>query len=91
MKSLMIISGWAHGIKSIEPFKNKFSDKLVVKLLSASKALQMTKLPSADFVIGISLGGMIAIDKLPANCKKLVRKFAFVPHVRMAEWSKALH
>ena len=72
MKSLMVISGWAHGIKSIEPFKNKFSDKLVVKLLSASKALQMTKLPSADFVIGISLGGMIAIDKLPTNCKKLV-------------------
>ena len=74
MKSLMVISGWAHGIKSIEPFKKKFSDKLVVTLLSASKALQMAKLPSADFIIGISLGGMIAIDKLPANCKKLVLK-----------------
>ena len=75
----MVISGWAHGIKSIEPFKNKFSDKLVVTLLSASKALQMAKLPSADFIIGISLGGMIAIDKLPANCKKLF--LYLLPHV----------
>ena len=68
----MIISGWAHGIKSIEPFRTKFSDKFVVSLISASEALYMKTLPAADYVIGISLGGMIAIDKLPIDCQKLI-------------------
>ena len=72
MKSLMIISGWAHGIKSIEPFKTKFSDKFVVTLIPASEALHMSKLPTTDYIAGISLGGMIAIDKLPVDCQKLV-------------------
>ena len=72
MKSLLIISGWAHGKNSIEPIGDLFSSIFNVKLLSGAEALKNKNLPETDYIIGISMGGILALDKFNQNCKKIV-------------------
>ena len=72
MKSLLIISGWAHGKKSIEPIGELFNPFFNVFLLSGADALKSEALPKSDYIIGISMGGILALDKFTSQCKKIV-------------------
>ena len=71
-KKLLIISGWAHSIKSIQPMGDRLSKKFDTTLISGTDALAMERLPENDFILTGSMGGLIAIERLPQCCKKLV-------------------
>lgn len=70
--SLLFITGWAFGPGSMQPLADRLSAVFDVQVLSGAQALQTGHLPAADFIIGWSMGGMLAIEHLPASCKKLV-------------------
>ncbi|MBI9019857.1 MAG: alpha/beta fold hydrolase [Verrucomicrobia bacterium] len=70
--SLTLITGWAHGTESLQPLAEQLSTEFDVRILTGAQVLAEKKIPDADFVIGWSMGGMLAIEYLPARCKKLV-------------------
>ena len=70
--TVLIISGWAHGLDAIKPMGEKLADHFRVQLLTGSQVLNDQKIPSVDFIITGSMGGLLAIELLPERCKKLV-------------------
>ena len=70
--SLQIISGWAHGVDSIRPIGEALSGRFTVQLLSGAKVLASGHVPEAEVMIGWSMGGLLALDRLPKSCKKLI-------------------
>ncbi|MDF7798113.1 alpha/beta hydrolase [Pontiellaceae bacterium B1224] len=72
MKTVLIISGWAHGIEAIRPMGDVLADQFEVQLLTGSQVLKEQKIPDADVIVTGSMGGLLAIELLPASCKKLV-------------------
>ena len=49
-KKLLVISGWAHSIKSIQPMGDRLSKKFDTTLISGTDALAMERLPENDFI-----------------------------------------
>jgi pimeloyl-ACP methyl ester carboxylesterase len=72
MKSILIISGWAHGIEAIRPMGDALVDQFDVQLMTGNQVLKEQRIPDADFIITGSMGGLLAIELLPACCRKLV-------------------
>ena len=72
MKRLLIISGWAHSTHAIEPIGKHFAQQCKVELLSGADALQRPNLPKADAILTGSMGGLLAFERLPPTCKKIV-------------------
>ncbi len=72
MKSLLIISGWAHGIDAIKPMGDALADRFDVRLLTGAQVLRERAIPSADYIVTGSMGGLLAMELLPESCKKLV-------------------
>ena len=72
MKRLLIISGWAHSTHAIEFIGKRFAHQCKVELLSGAEALQRTRLPEADAILTGSMGGLLAFERLPSSCKKVV-------------------
>ena len=72
MKKLLIISGWAHSTHAIEPIGHRLSTQFDIQLLSGADALNQVTLPDADAILTGSMGGLLALERLPAHCKKLV-------------------
>jgi pimeloyl-[acyl-carrier protein] methyl ester esterase len=72
MKTVLIISGWAHGIEAIQPMGDALSDQFEMQLITGSQVLKEQHIPDADYIITGSMGGLLAIEFLPASCKKLV-------------------
>lgn len=72
MKRLLIISGWAHSTHAIEPIGKRFAHQYKVELLSGAEALQRTRLPEADAILTGSMGGLLAFERLPLSCEKLI-------------------
>ena len=72
MKRLLIISGWAHSTHVIEPIGKRFAHECKVELLSGAEALQLTRLPEADAILTGSMGGLLAFERLPSSCEKVV-------------------
>lgn len=70
--SLLIISGWAHGIEAIQPMGDKLSDRFEVQLLTGAQVLKDRTIPETDYIVTGSMGGLLAIELLPENCKKLI-------------------
>ena len=70
--SLLLISGWAHGIDAIKPMGNALSDHFDVHLLTGSEVLKARMIPEADYIVTGSMGGLLAMELLPESCKKLV-------------------
>ena len=72
MKRLLIISGWAHSKHAIEPIGKRFDHQFKVELLSGADALQRPHLPEADAILTGSMGGLLAFERLPSSCEKVV-------------------
>ena len=70
--SLLIISGWAHGIEAIKPMGDALADRFDVQLLTGAQVLKDRSIPSTDYIVTGSMGGLLAMDLLPESCKKLV-------------------
>ncbi|MBM4152591.1 MAG: alpha/beta fold hydrolase [Kiritimatiellaceae bacterium] len=70
--SLLLITGWAYGSAAMQPLADALSSDFTTRILSGAQVLDQEPLPPADAVIGWSMGGMLAGERLPASCKKLV-------------------
>ncbi len=69
---LCIISGWAHGLDAIRPMGDALADRFNVQLLTGAQVLKEQHIPDADYIVTGSMGGLLAMELLPENCKKLV-------------------
>ena len=72
MKSLLIISGWAHGIEAIQPIGDALAGQFNVQLLTGAQVLSDRQIPDTDYIITGSMGGLLAIELLSESCRKLV-------------------
>ncbi|VGO22054.1 alpha/beta fold hydrolase [Pontiella sulfatireligans] len=70
--SLILISGWAHGLDAIKPMGDALADRFDVQLLTGAQVLRDLCIPDADYIVTGSMGGLLAMELLPASCKKLV-------------------
>lgn len=70
--SLLLISGWAHGIDAIKPMGDALTAHFDVHLLTGSEVLKSRHVPDADYIVTSSMGGLLAMELLPDSCKKLV-------------------
>ncbi len=70
--SLLIFSGWAHGIDAIQPMENMLIEQFDVQLLTGAQVLASRHLPETDYIVTGSMGGLLALELLPKSCKKLV-------------------
>ena len=71
-QSVLIISGWAHGLDAIKPMGDALADQLDVQLMTGSQVLKEQHIPDADFIVTGSMGGLLAMELLPESCRKLV-------------------
>ncbi len=72
MDSLLVISGWAHGIEAIKPLGDALAERFEVTLLTGAQVLRERAIPDSDFIVTGSMGGILAMELLPTACKKLV-------------------
>lgn len=72
MNSVLIISGWAHGIEAIKPLGDALADLFKVQLLTGAQVLRDRAIPDSDFIVTGSMGGILAMELLSSSCKKLV-------------------
>jgi pimeloyl-[acyl-carrier protein] methyl ester esterase len=72
MESVLIISGWAHGLDAIKPMGDVLADRFDVQLLTGTQVLNEQHIPDADYIVTGSMGGLLAMELLPESCKKLV-------------------
>ncbi len=71
-ESLVIISGWAHGIDAVRPMGDRLEEHYDVRLLTGAEVLRDRAIPEADYIVTGSMGGLLAMERLPTSCKKLV-------------------
>ena len=57
---------------AIKPLGDALADRFDVTLMTGAQALNEQKIPDADFIVTGSMGGLLALELLPASCKKLV-------------------
>ncbi len=70
--SLLFITGWAHGPDTLQPLGDALADRFDVQLLTGAQVLNDQRIPDADCIIAHSMGGLLAMERLPKRCKKLV-------------------
>jgi len=70
--TVLIISGWAHGIDAIQPMGDALADLYDVQLLTGSQVLKDQRIPETDYIVTGSMGGLLAMELLPDCCRKLV-------------------
>ena len=70
--SLLLITGWAHGPEAVQPMADKLTADYDIRILTGTQVLKEQVIPSVDYIITGSMGGLLAIEHLPESCKKLV-------------------
>ncbi|MEN8255645.1 MAG: hypothetical protein ABFR33_09265, partial [Verrucomicrobiota bacterium] len=70
--SLLLITGWAHGKEAVQPLADVLIANYDVQILTGAQVLNDRSIPSVDHIITGSMGGLLAMELLPASCKKLV-------------------
>lgn len=70
--SLLLISGWAHGLDAIQPMGDALADRFDVRLITGVQVLKDRAIPDANYIVTGSMGGLLAMELLPESCKKLV-------------------
>jgi pimeloyl-[acyl-carrier protein] methyl ester esterase len=71
-ESLLILSGWAHGLEAIRPMGNALANRFGVQLMTGAQVLGTQHIPDVDYIVTGSMGGLLAMELLPPTCKKLV-------------------
>lgn len=72
MKTLLVISGWAHGLEAIKPMGDALAERFDVQLMTGAQVLKAQRIPDTDFIVTGSMGGLLAMELLPESCQKLV-------------------
>ena len=70
--SLLLITGWAHGTEAVIPMADMLAEHYEVQILTGTRILKDQFIPPADYIITGSMGGLLAMELLPASCRKLV-------------------
>lgn len=70
--TLLLISGWAHGKEAMQPLEDVLATDYRIEILTGAQVLHAQSIPSVDFIITGSMGGLLALEYLPESCKKLV-------------------
>ncbi|MCK4564834.1 MAG: alpha/beta fold hydrolase [Verrucomicrobia bacterium] len=70
--TLLLISGWAHGPQAMQPMADALAANYAVQILTGAQVLNDYAIPSVDYIITGSMGGLLAMELLPESCKKLV-------------------
>ncbi len=70
--SVLFITGWAHGMETVQPMANVLSSDYSVQILAGAQVLNDRHIPETDFIVTGSMGGLLAMELLPKRCKKLV-------------------
>ncbi|HEY5653134.1 MAG TPA: alpha/beta hydrolase [Pontiella sp.] len=70
--TLLIISGWAHGLETIRPLGHTLSDQFDIQLITGAQVLKDQAIPDVDYIIAGSMGGLLSLELLPEASKKLI-------------------
>lgn len=70
--SLLLITGWAHGPEAVLPVADALATDYTVQILTGTQVLNDRSIPPVDYIVTGSMGGLLAIELLPATCRKLV-------------------
>ena len=70
--SLLLITGWAHGKEAVQPLADALAANYDVQVLTGAQVLSDRSIPSVDYIITGSMGGLLAMELLPESCRKLV-------------------
>jgi len=70
--SVLLITGWAHGPEAVQPMADVLADAFDVNILTGAEILRERRIPDADCIVTGSMGGLLAMELLPASCRKLV-------------------
>ncbi|NNJ71367.1 MAG: hypothetical protein HKP10_08815 [Kiritimatiellales bacterium] len=71
-QSVLIISGWAHGLNAIQPLGDALADRFDVQLRTGAEVLRDRCIPETDYIVTGSMSGLLAMELLPEHCRKLV-------------------
>jgi len=71
LPTILIITGWAYDEQCIKELTEDFEAFCNVEVLTALQVLKERKLPPVDYIIGWSMGGLLAMDLMPKDCKGL--------------------
>lgn len=70
--ALLLITGWAHGAETLQPMAEALASGYEVQILTGAQGLDDQHIPAVDYIIALSMGGLLAMEWLPESCKKLV-------------------
>ncbi len=70
--SALFITGWAHGVESMRPMADALCETHAVRIMAGTQVLREGRIPEADHIVAGSMGGLLAMELLPASCRKLV-------------------
>jgi len=70
--SLLLITGWAHGTEEMQPVADALAMDYDVRILTGAQALADRSIPSSNYIVASSMGGLLAMERLPDSCNKLV-------------------
>jgi len=70
--SLMLITGWAHGPEAVQPLADALAAGYDIRILTGAQVLNDRSIPSVDYIVASSMGGLLAMERIPESCKKLV-------------------
>jgi pimeloyl-[acyl-carrier protein] methyl ester esterase len=71
-EKILLLSGWAYEANSLAPLAEALDSRFDTELANGNELITRRTLPDADIVLGWSMGGMLALERLPARCKKLI-------------------
>ena len=71
LPTILIITGWAYDAQCVKELTEDFEAFCNVEVLTAAQVLKERRLPAADYIVGWSMGGLLAIELMPAECEGL--------------------
>ncbi|MCF7849961.1 MAG: alpha/beta hydrolase [Kiritimatiellales bacterium] len=71
LPTILIITGWAYHEQCVRNLTEDFEAFCNVEVLTAAQVLRERQLPAADYIVGWSMGGMLAMELMPEDCEGL--------------------
>jgi len=71
LPTILIITGWAYDEQCVRNLTEDFEAFCNVEVLTAAQVLKERQLPAADYIVGWSMGGMLAMELMPTDCEGL--------------------
>lgn len=71
LPTILIITGWAYDAQCVRELTEDFEAFCEVEVLTAAQVLKERQLPAADYIVGWSMGGILAMELMPEECQGL--------------------